>query len=317
MTTKLHVTQHFLILTLLMLVPTWVLAQATPPVLPVGETIEDAVLTNNYVNCDNLGGLYRPTYSCYGEWESVWSVESDKLQEIVITFEIDSVSRVELLTQYGNLSQFERIDDHTFKGFIYPVDSTITFTRRDTSIGISPLSGADILTDITVSVGDPISDSINPYVVLEETHPEHWVLGTVPGVFEAPVKIDEPLGLRIIDSDPSNTFGFLETKEALLPLPKGLYKIYLWPASYAGTPEEKGKTLPDIRFRVFSNPLDQQVGTQAISSGDEISYEPMSVYWESDGETPWKVALDLLSFDANRARGVYFFDIRILPVRGN
>ncbi len=283
------------------------------PVLPLDYTLQDIAVYNTFERCE-----YFPTpgqvgqYHCDRIWESVWRLETEEIQEITVTFSSDRITEVRVASHGGSIDQFEQLDDYTFRGLIQPFSKTITFYTHD--FGSEPLTTTNphFLTDIVVSAGTTVSESKSPYVVLSSRGHDYWSLQAVEGVFDPPVWIDDRLGIQIADADSTNTFGYLETKESLIPLPEGLYRITFNLGRFPYP--DQGKKLPDVRLRAFADPLEQLVLAHGGPSIDSVHYKDMTVFWESDGKTEWKVALDLLSFDPNREGGFFISNIEIYPL---
>ncbi len=101
--------------------------------------------------------------------------------------------------------------------------------------------------------------------------------------------------------------GFLQINQTLQPLFKGEYEIE-FDTSFEKIPD---KYLPEFRIRIFTvNGLKQTVESYSFAMGEDTPSK-VTMNWTSDGETPWKIAFDLLSFDEIQAGSVKLDNFKI------
>jgi hypothetical protein len=115
-----------------------------------------------------------------------------------------------------------------------------------------------------------------------------------PALFDAPIFSDDDLGLGLYVNDPTRTFGYWQTINQLYPLPAGRYslKIFISP-----DPSSISGRYPEMRIRVFQgdNSLSKMAVFAQVSTDTAVP-PYIEVVWNSDGVSPWRVAIDMLSF---------------------
>ena len=133
----------------------------------------------------------------------------------------------------------------------------------------------------------------NPVVVIAALGPTQWTPTTVSPF--APPFFDAEDGLIIGSfANPENTFGFWQTSRELAALPIGRYRIRM---ELATLPATEGARRPELRVRLFN--ADNTLSRFALLANPipgDTAPTFLNVLWESDGTTPWRIALDLLSF---------------------
>lgn len=115
-----------------------------------------------------------------------------------------------------------------------------------------------------------------------------------PALFDAPIFSDDELGLGLYVNDPTRTFGYWQTINQLDALPAGRYslKIFISP-----DPSSISGRYPEMRIRVFQgdNSLSKMAVFAQVSTDTAVP-PYVEVVWNSDGVSPWRVAIDILSF---------------------
>jgi hypothetical protein len=163
-----------------------------------------------------------------------------------------------------------------------------------------------------VSLEGPALPSSNPDFVFQNLNEGQWEYSEgYPALFDAPV-FDDQLGLELYVSDPNRTFGYWQTKSMLNAPAAGrqAIRIYLTPSNPAGT----GR-FPELRIRVFKGDnSESKMAIFAQTTPTTNVPEFIEVVWESDGVTPWRLAIDLLSFVPDYAGGYIITDITNTPL---
>ena len=145
----------------------------------------------------------------------------------------------------------------------------------------------------------------------------NWESVAPSTVFAAPEFIGGDgnfLGIRLPQELPANgVFGMWQTREALAPLPAGTYRIQA--NVEFDTPE--GKFAPGLRLRSFEEGHLINTLTETVDWANRTKSMPGSVstYFESDGQTPWYVAIDLVSFDDEHGGGFRVTGVTVTPVQ--
>lgn len=138
-----------------------------------------------------------------------------------------------------------------------------------------------------------------------------WEFGTAPGFSTPGASAGSALVLSV--NDPSNTFGYWQTKE-LSSLAEGKYRIrfQLDPGSIPG-----GTRRPEVRARVFR--ADNRVSAMSVAAetGAGVGYANsfVDVIWYSDGASPWRMATDILAFGSDIRGSVRVTGISITPLQ--
>ncbi len=140
---------------------------------------------------------------------------------------------------------------------------------------------------------------------------DSWTSGGAMEPFSAPIYTTTG-GLGIaVDEDPGNTFGYWET-EMMDALPAGKYELTV---SIVPVEGEAGTRLPETRVRVLRSDNTMSKMTVVAETGSARAYdETATVSWVSDGETAWRVAIDLLSFEDDVDGGIVITAIENVKV---
>ncbi len=102
-------------------------------------------------------------------------------------------------------------------------------------------------------------------------------------------------------SEAESVFGFLETSNLLRPLASGDYQVTF---SIEPIVESEDFFLPEFRFRLYTEDgLKQKFKAIAVKPG-ELPPTKLTVDWESDGISNWRMAVDLLSFGQPHSGGI-------------
>lgn len=157
-------------------------------------------------------------------------------------------------------------------------------------------------------VATPSSD---PSVVFANQNSTQWETASISPPFTAPSFASNG-GLVITTNDPANGFGFWQTRNLLTAPAAGRYRVRI---TLAGTSIAAGKRHPEIRARVFrgDNRL-SCMGLVAETTSGQGYLSPIDIDWTSDGTTPWRVAIDMLSFASDVAGGVTVSSITNTPI---
>jgi hypothetical protein len=148
------------------------------------------------------------------------------------------------------------------------------------------------------------ADSTIVFSNLNSTHWEHSE--GFPPFLQAPI-FDEEFGLALYVSDPNATFGYWQTRKQLNSLPAGRYSLII---HLLADPTNIDGRYPEMRIRVFQgdNSLSKMsVFAQVTPETETPSY--IEVVWQSDGVSPWRVAIDLLSFVPDYEGGYSVFSV--------
>lgn len=237
--------------------------------------------------------------------------------------DVGPVRFIEELTEFQNGSQ--------------TASSTRVYTLTSTNIGPQPTATA---TPTTTATPDPtrspvptatfptntptatasptatqVPPSSDPAYVLANLGPEQWENtenSTEYSRFDDPTFGDSQ-GLEMYVGDPTNCFGFWQTRRLLDPLPAGEYLIRFHVQGIRGGTANR---LPEIRYRVFrADSSKSNMGVMAEINMGQGYPEAFDVYWVSDGSTKWRVSADLLSFRSDLRGGVIVEKIEVVPLR--
>jgi hypothetical protein len=147
--------------------------------------------------------------------------------------------------------------------------------------------------------------------VLASLDLENWEAGATD-VYDPPVFLADAGTLTYgVPVGTTGAFGFWNTKEPLNPLEAGRYEITI-DLQYQ-VPD--GQNAPAIRLRVFEIDHGTNWMTEVVDTPTRLDPLPASIttVWESDGETPWQVAIDLLAFGENIAGTVTITSVTVSP----
>jgi hypothetical protein len=173
--------------------------------------------------------------------------------------------------------------------------------------------GSPTLTPTPVPSRTPLPGN-DPGTVLGTLDEGFWAQGSATGVFDAPAFEDNEEGFALwIQGAPTSTFGYWQTRQTMDPLPAGTYRLSV--RLRAVGDREPNQSPPELRVRVFpENALRQQFATAATSGGEPLPSE-VFVYFENDGATRWRVAVDLLGFRPDYAGGVQITSMQVQRVK--
>jgi hypothetical protein len=106
-----------------------------------------------------------------------------------------------------------------------------------------------------------------------------------------------------------DVFGYWQTRLALDPLPAGRYRIRakVRPTE-GGSPE-----FAELRLRAFT----EAPYRTAMTVSDHFALgnrRNMSVFFDSDGVSPWRLAIDLLDVEATRGGALRIESIVVIPL---
>ncbi len=144
----------------------------------------------------------------------------------------------------------------------------------------------------------PTGPSSDPETAFTNLTPQHWEFSGAIDPFDASDPVtDGGLGFTLLE--PANTFCFWQTSALLDPLPEGVHRLeFSINASIS-----EGETFPEFRTRILTE-SPQEALTFVTSDFSIDSSKSVTVLWKSDGVTPWRVALDLISFDAGNGGSI-------------
>jgi hypothetical protein len=104
-------------------------------------------------------------------------------------------------------------------------------------------------------------------------------------------------------------FGFWQTN-MLDPLPQGTYRLRF---HLALDPLPQGAFHPELRIRAFrSDNARSSMAVAAHLEEDRPLPPSVDVLWTSDGITPWRVAVDMISVIPGQASGYRVTSIEVL-----
>lgn len=160
-----------------------------------------------------------------------------------------------------------------------------------------------------VIVEDTATD---PYRVLATLGEPSWQPASVEPFFRAPeFSATGGLGLSrpaaLAPTEP--VFGFWQTN-MLDPLPQGTYRLRF---HLALDPLPQGAFHPELRIRAFrSDNARSSMAVAAHLEEDRPLPPSVDVLWTSDGITPWRVAVDMISVIPGQASGYRVTSIEVL-----
>lgn len=201
----------------------------------------------------------------------------------------------------------------------FPVGVLFTGGFRSTAtVTVSPLGVVDdpintptpTVTPTPTPVGTPdTTPSSDSAVVLSNLNATNWEPVTVAGVFDAPGLNSDGSGLTLtVEGGSTNTFGSWATTELLDPIPAGLYELEIDITTIGSMGTNR---VPDLRVRVLDETaLSQNFVSEAALLGQPLP-ATVRVPFRSKG-TPWRIAIDLLSFTPEQTGGFEITGIRLI-----
>lgn len=143
--------------------------------------------------------------------------------------------------------------------------------------------------------------TIPALIPLKSLTPEYWERSPDYAEFAEPVFTEAPLGFAVAER---GTFGYWQTSYDLAPLPMGQHRLRL-------VMSEDAQAQPvEIRLRAWRSDFSASyLGVYAKAKDDIV------LVWPSDGQSTWRVAVDVLGFQASHLSQVSLFHIEVDPVR--
>jgi hypothetical protein len=197
--------------------------------------------------------------------------------------------------------------------------ASYTFTDNDPAPGKS--ARAYFLEDVEASgrvtlhgpfavtdLGDDGGElTVDPAVALADLSLTHWKASSIDAFRPADLALDaQALSLRAEPAGgtvPTGYYGAFETRRPLTPIPAGRYLL----RAHVEWMEEgaEGTEPPNLRLRVLEEGFSTVWMTEIVNTDLRGKPRPdvVETVWESDGQTAWSVAVDLLGFVEGQAGG--------------